>query len=75
MTGNGRLPRIEPLHLTDHVRAAVQAAAFWIGVLLPLAYVPLLLFTESSRIDGFGLLARVVAINALACIVGHGYEP
>jgi hypothetical protein len=50
----------------------VQAAAFWAAVTLPLAYLPALALgidTMSARI-----VATLLVANAVALVVGHGYN-
>lgn len=56
-------------------RNAVQTVAFWTGVLLPLAYGPLLLLVEHGQVGELGLVTRLVVANAAACVVGHGHDP
>lgn len=48
------------------------AAGFWIATLLPLAYLPLFLLGIDS-IARFSVLLALLALNALALVVGHGY--
>lgn len=77
MARNPRLPSF-PSNLSRAVlsaRSTVQAVAFWIGVLLPLAHVPLLLLVDHGRIVEVDVVARLVVINAVACLVGHGHDP
>lgn len=51
---------------------AVQFVAFWFAALLPFAYLPLLATgTVSRHPAAFGAL---VACNAVAFVVGHGYR-
>ncbi|WP_254545674.1 hypothetical protein [Halomarina pelagica] len=55
------------------VLGSVRALAFWLAVLLPLCYVPLLVFAfdvPSTRTAS----ALLVALNGLALIVGHGHR-
>ena len=57
------------MHLTN----SVTAAGFWIGTLLPVAYLPVFL----SGVDSVGSLSMVVGlltVHALALIVGHDYS-
>ena len=56
-----------------HIGDSVTAVGFWIGTLLPVAYLPVFL----SGIDSVGSLSLVVgllAIHALALVVGHDYS-
>lgn len=47
-----------------------RALAFWMGVLAPLAYPPLLL----GQVDGHsGLLAGVVLVNVVGLLLGRHY--
>lgn len=51
---------------------AITAAGFWIGTLLPVAYLPVVLagIDSAARLSVFvGLLA----INVVALVVGHEY--
>lgn len=50
----------------------VQAVAFWLAIALPLAYLPALaggFETTSVRV-----FAALLAANAVALVVGHGYN-
>ncbi|WP_049987457.1 hypothetical protein [Halobellus rufus] len=50
-----------------------KAASFWAAIVLPFTYVPLL---AGGLTGGEALLfAGLVAVNALAFVAGHGYEP
>lgn len=55
-------------------RGVVEAVAFWIAALLPLAYLPLVLAIEYGPAPLRALFA-LVAINAVALLVGHRHEP
>lgn len=77
MARSPHLPSSSP-NLSNAVlgaRSTVQATAFWIGVLLPLAHVPLLLLVDHGRIVDVDVVARLVALNAAACLIGHGHDP
>ncbi len=51
----------------------LRAASFWAAIVLPFTYLPLL---TGGLTGGEPLLfAALVAANALAFVVGHGYEP
>jgi len=52
---------------------AVRQAAFWLAVVLPIAYIPLLLDgLEGGRLEVFAVLATV---NLLAIVVGADHTP
>ena len=52
---------------------AVRQAAFWLAVVLPVAYIPLLLDgLEGSRL---GLFAVLATVNLLAIVVGADHTP
>ncbi|WP_049926517.1 hypothetical protein [Halopiger goleimassiliensis] len=56
-----------------HLQDVVVAAGFWIGTLLPVAYLPVFVVgIESTTMLSvfFGLLL----LNCLALVVGHGYS-
>ena len=53
---------------------AVEGAAFWASIALPVAYPPLLAAVALSEIGPTALTA-VVAANVLVLVVGHGYAP
>jgi hypothetical protein len=48
---------------------AVRAAAFWAAVALPLAVITLLALGRNLTLVG-----TVIAVNAAALLVGHGYH-
>lgn len=50
----------------------VTAVGFWIGALLPFLYLPIFVFGIDS-ITQFSLILALLAINALALIVGHDH--
>jgi hypothetical protein len=52
------------------VLTVVRTTAFWAAVVVPLAY-PLLLF---GRATDYGLLFSVLALHALALVVGHFHD-
>jgi hypothetical protein len=56
-----------PVRLPD----AVEAASFWASVLLPLAYVPLLY----AGPDHLWTVLGLVALHAVALVLGHGHHP
>jgi len=77
MARSSRLPRPldRPTRAALRVATVVRAVAFWTGVLLPLAHVPLLLLVDQGRVDGLPLVARLLVANAVAVVVGHGHDP
>jgi hypothetical protein len=52
---------------------AVRAVAFWTAVLLPLAYLPLFLAGVAGAVDSV-VVATVVALHAVAVLVGHVHD-
>jgi hypothetical protein len=51
----------------------LKAASFWTAIVLPFAYLPLLI---GGLTGGEALLfAGLVAVNALAFVASHDYEP
>lgn len=60
---------------TLRARTTVQAAAFWIGVLLPLTHVPLLVLVDLGRFGSVGLVVQLLVANVVACVLGHGHDP
>lgn len=77
MTRSHRIPSTpsDLRHAVLGVRTAIQAAAFWIGVLLPLVLVAILLLGDRGRIVDLDVVVRLVAISVVACLVGHGHDP
>jgi hypothetical protein len=58
--------------LAWHLLLPVRAFAFWVAALLPLTYVPLLATgLPSADPSSFGGL---LALNAVAFVVGHSYN-
>lgn len=55
-----------------HLGNSLTAAGFWIGTLLPVAYLPVFLFGIDSA-EMLSLLLALLAVHALALVVGHGY--
>jgi hypothetical protein len=49
--------------------ASIEAASFWSAVALPLVYVPLIVTGSGPPL----LLGALVALNALALVLGHGH--
>lgn len=56
-----------------HLGNSVTAVGFWIGTLLPVAYLPVFLSGIDSA-ESLSLVVGLLAIHALALIVGHDYS-
>ena len=55
-----------------HLGNSVTAAGFWLGTLLPIAYLPVFL----SGIDSAGALSvllTLLTVHATALVIGHDY--
>lgn len=50
----------------------VTVVCFWLGTLLPLAYLPVFLLGVDS-LARLWLVLGLLAVNALALLVGHDY--
>lgn len=50
----------------------VTAAGFWIGTLLPVAYLPVFLAGIDSAY-GLSVFLGLVTVNVVALVVGHEY--
>ena len=58
--------------VTTHLLSPVRAAAFWLAVLMPLTYLPLLASGQiAERPTAFVLL---VTLNAVAFVLGHSHR-
>lgn len=55
------------------VGRAVAAVCFWLAIALPLVYIPLLARGVES-VSGVRTLGALLAINAVALIVGHTHR-
>ena len=53
------------------VREAVRAAAFWLAIGIPVAYVPLLAYGLSGW--AAVLFVGLLVVNAIALVYGHDY--
>ncbi|ELY60507.1 hypothetical protein C491_04395 [Natronococcus amylolyticus DSM 10524] len=53
--------------------STVTAIGFWIGTLLPVVYLPVFVAGIDSA-QALTLLFGLLAVHALALIVGHGYD-
>lgn len=51
------------------VRGLVRGVAFWVAALLPLSYVPMLYSVSIT----FAAFTKLVLLNVVALVVGHGY--
>lgn len=51
----------------------VRAAAFWSAVALPLTYIPMV--ATGAVWDQPVVFCALLALNALAFLVGHGHDP
>lgn len=66
-TAIGRLRRLPAL-----VRTVLRATAFWLAVVLPAVYLPLLLVESAWAIS---LVTTMLAVHLLAVLAGAEYEP
>lgn len=55
-----------------HLGSTVTTLGFWIGTLLPIAYLPVFL-TGIDSVGRLSLLLGLLAINVVALVVGHDY--
>ncbi|APX95248.1 hypothetical protein [Natronorubrum daqingense] len=58
--------------MSRHLNYAITAAGFWLGTLLPVAYLPVFLAGIDSA-GAFLVLVGLLSVHALALIVGHEY--
>jgi hypothetical protein len=56
-----------------HVWSSVTAVGFWLGTLLPVAYLPVFVAGIDS-VQTLSLLLALLGIHAVALVVGHGYD-
>ena len=63
----GRLRRLSTVLAT-----ALRGVAFWIAVVLPVVYLPLL-FVDGGRTAS--LVSGLLAVHVLSVLVGKGYDP
>lgn len=59
---------------TQSLLAPVRKGSFWLAVVLPFVHLPLLASGLGSA-DGAGVFLVLLALNALALVVGHGHGP
>jgi hypothetical protein len=70
--GGGELPR-SAASIAASILVPVRAAAFWSAVVLPLAYLPLV---ATGAVWEMPLtFCALLALNAVAFLVGHGHDP
>lgn len=50
----------------------IRAVSFWTAVLIPFAYVPLLVTGLSTLSEGI-LMAQLLSVNAVALVLGHDH--
>ncbi|SEH12696.1 hypothetical protein SAMN04487967_0921 [Natronorubrum sediminis] len=58
--------------MNRHLNHTITAAGFWLGTLLPVAYLPVFLAGIDSA-STFLVLVGLLSVHALALIVGHEY--
>ena len=70
--GNRLLPDVFGLvtGLLREVVSLVRGAAFWLAALLPFSYLPLL----GSASLSFAGFTKLLVLNVVAVLVGHGYR-
>lgn len=59
--------------MTMHLGHSVTAVGFWLGTLLPIVYLPVILSGIDSM-SRLSLFVALLAIHALALVVGHDYS-
>jgi len=59
--------------ITDRLVGSVRAAAFWLAVVLPLAYLPVLATFEGGTAD-FLLVGGLGALHVFALSLGHDHR-
>jgi hypothetical protein len=58
--------------VSDGVVTTIRTVAFWTAILLPILYVPLVVFDHSTVAD-LWFLGKLVTLNVAAVVVGHGH--
>ncbi|NKE36337.1 hypothetical protein GWG54_11000 [Natronococcus sp. JC468] len=53
--------------------STVTAIGFWIGALLPVVYLPVFV-TGIDSVRALSLLFGLLAVHAIALILGHGHD-
>lgn len=56
-----------------HLGSTVTTIGFWIGTLLPIAYLPVFL-TGIDSITRFSIFLGLIVVNVIALVVGHDYS-
>lgn len=57
----------------NRLTTAIRAVCFWIAVMLPFLYVPLLVVGVETRAEGLALLA-LLSLNAVSLLIGHPHR-
>lgn len=57
----------------NRLTTAIRAVCFWIAVMLPFLYVPLLVIGVETRAEGLALLA-LLSLNAVSLLIGHPHR-
>ena len=57
-----------------HLGSTITGVGFWLGTLLPVAYLPVFL-TGIDSTSRLALFLGLVALNVLALVIGHDYSP
>ncbi|SIR77589.1 hypothetical protein [Natronorubrum thiooxidans] len=55
-----------------HLENSVTAAGFWLGILLPIAYLPVF-FTGIDSTETLSIFLGLVVVHAAALVIGHDY--
>ncbi|WP_440766080.1 hypothetical protein [Natronorubrum sp. DTA7] len=58
--------------MSVHLGHTITAAGFWLGTLLPVAYLPVF-FAGIDSVTTLSILVGLLTVHALALIVGHEY--
>jgi hypothetical protein len=67
------VPRPTTARAYHSLTGGVQRVAFWAGVVLPLAYVPLL--SSSIAQTELSTLGALIAVHVLCLVAGHDHSP
>lgn len=67
-----RFPGRWPRSIVARLEAPVEALGFWGAIVLPAAYLSLLVGGLEGQ-AGLGLFLALVALHVAALLVGHGY--
>lgn len=63
-----------PRQVAGPAGRVVRAAGFWLAILLPFVYVPVVVMGATLPVEPSLIVAAVVG-NLLALLIGHGHEP